>query len=231
MLGLHVDEVELLFFESKKEGSLPSREEIDRLSRLSEEFSLTYNVHLPTDISPAAPGRAERADATDALKRVVDLTQRLYPTSFTLHLPFDAPGREPREVERWQGRALSGLEELLAEGVPPRSLAIENIDYPFGWVADIVRDFDLSICMDMGHLLVGGEDITAFYRENADRIAIIHLHGVQNRKDHLPLTVLSKDDGLSIVEILNGFSETLSLEVFSYDHLAASMEWLEKIHR
>lgn len=80
-----------------------------------------------------------------------------------------------------------------------------------------------------GHLLVRGENIGTFYRENADRIAILHLHGVRDGKDHLPLTALSKTDGVSVADILEDFSGTLSVEVFSYDYLSASLEWLDGV--
>jgi hypothetical protein len=50
MLAPYVDEIELLLFESAPD-SLPSNHEIKKLLLLSNEFDLTYNVHLPTDIS------------------------------------------------------------------------------------------------------------------------------------------------------------------------------------
>jgi sugar phosphate isomerase/epimerase len=231
MLGPYVDEVELLFFESQSKDCLPSREELDELSRISKEFSLRYNIHLPTDVSLAASDRAEQEKATETLRRMMDLTDGLDPTNWTLHIPCDASQRPGKEVTDWQVRARAGLETLLSTGVQPRRIAIENLDYPFEWVGGIVQDLNLSICMDVGHLLLSGEDITIFARENADRIAVYHLHGVRNQKDHLPLTSLSKKDGLSVVSILEELSGTLSLEVFSYDSLVASMEWLEKVRR
>ncbi|MBT8357208.1 MAG: sugar phosphate isomerase/epimerase, partial [Desulfobacterales bacterium] len=50
MLGPYIDEIELLLFESKP-SSLPNKKEIDELSLLSKEFDLSYNIHLPIDIS------------------------------------------------------------------------------------------------------------------------------------------------------------------------------------
>lgn len=229
MLAPYMDEIELLFFESRTEGCLPSREEIDELIQTSKDFSMGYNIHLPTDVSLAAPGRAGQTDAIDTLGRVVDLTQALDPSSWTLHIPWGPSKRTDTEIKRWKERARAGLEKLLETGVPPRRLAVENLDYPFGWVRDLVLELDLSICMDAGHLLMGGENIAAFYRENVDRIPILHLHGVHDGKDHLPLTALSRADSASVVEIIREFSGTLSVEVFSYDHVAASLFWLEKM--
>jgi sugar phosphate isomerase/epimerase len=229
MLGPHVDEVELLFFESRPTDCLPTREEIGALSQISKEFSLGYNIHLPTDVSLAEGGREKQDEAIGALLQVMDLTAGLDPTSWTLHIPSDAVLRSEADVARWQGRARAGLEKLLDAGIPSRRLVIENLDYPFGWVRGLVQELDLGICMDVGHLLVRGEDITAFYRENADRIAVLHLHGARNGKDHLPLMALSKSDGHAVFSILKDFSGTLSLEMFSREYLGASMEWLEEM--
>jgi sugar phosphate isomerase/epimerase len=224
-----VDEVELLFFESKSEDCMPSREEIEALSRISKEFSLDYNIHLPTDVSLAAPNRAGRNEALDALGRVIDMTRELDPSSWTLNIPWDLSKRTGTEIERWRERARAGLEKLLGSGIPSRRLAVENLDYPFGWVRDLILELDLSVCMDVGHLRVRKQNIAAFYRKNADRIPILHLHGVRDGKDHLPLTVFSKSNETPIANILKDFSGTLSVEVFSYDHVAASLLWLEKM--
>lgn len=228
MLAPHVDEIELLFFESETGDCLPSREEIDALSKIRKDFTLGYNIHLPTDVSLAAPGGAGRAEALDALGRVIEMTRELDPSSWTLHIPCGPSAETDTDIERWRGSVRAGLEKLLAAGIPPGRLAVENLDYPFEWVRDVVRELDLSVCMDVGHLLLRGEDIAAFYRENADRIAILHLHGVRDGKDHLPLTALSKTDGPLVANILKDFPGTLSVEVFSYDHLTASLLWLEK---
>jgi hypothetical protein len=67
-----------------------------------------------------------------------------------------------------------------------------------------------------------------FNRESGDRIAVLHLHGVENGKDHRPPTRLSGADVKSVPEILKGFSASLSLEVFSYGDLLESLYWLEK---
>jgi hypothetical protein len=56
-LAPHVDEIELLFFESRFADSLPSRALIRELAQLARSGDITYNVHLPTDICFRAPGR------------------------------------------------------------------------------------------------------------------------------------------------------------------------------
>jgi len=82
--------------------------------------------------------------------------------------------------------------------------------------------------MDIGHLFVDGADIKIFYDSYYDNISIIHLHGVENGLDHLSLERLPEKRAGEIIEILNKFTKTVSMEVFSYDDLTTSLEFLEK---
>ena len=82
--------------------------------------------------------------------------------------------------------------------------------------------------MDIGHLIVCGADINTFYDSYCDNISIIHLHGVENGRDHLSLEKLPEERAGEIIEILNKFTKVVSLEVFSYDGLTTSLQFLEK---
>ena len=67
MLGPYLDEIELLFMES---NSLPSKDQINELALLAKEYELTYNIHLPTDISIGASDSSIRLHAVETVKRV-----------------------------------------------------------------------------------------------------------------------------------------------------------------
>ncbi|MCP4721436.1 MAG: sugar phosphate isomerase/epimerase, partial [Desulfobacteraceae bacterium] len=103
-IGAFFDEIELLVFESMP-GVLPSRSDVRELARLSEQLDLTYNIHLPTDISLTDPSGAQQAKAADTLLQVMELFSPLNPTTHTLHLPMDkgVSGRE--ELLVWDRRA------------------------------------------------------------------------------------------------------------------------------
>jgi sugar phosphate isomerase/epimerase len=94
-------------------------------------------------------------------------------------------------------------------------------------VADVIQELKLAICMDIGHLFIQGNDILAFFTKYADAVAIIHLHGVQNGKDHLPLDRLPASRLKAVLEILKKFKGTVSLEVFNYEYLQTSLDFLE----
>lgn len=230
LLAPYLDEVELLFLESRFPDSFPSATEIETLRHISETHGLTYNIHLPTDISLGAPSRVQQEITVDALKKAVALSESLCPSTYTLHLAFDEASREKATLQAWQARIIGQLGKLLSWGIPSGKISIETLDYPFDWVADIITDLNLGICMDVGHLIVHGKDSADFYNRFQSRIDIIHLHGVQGQTDHLLLSPSTMPQKKTIIDILTSFDKTLSLEVFSYRDLSASLNWINSLN-
>jgi len=227
MLGPYLDEIELLLFESKP-GCLSKQNEIDELLILSKEFDITYNIHLPTDISFGHKDPSVRQHAVETILRVLDLTSPLSPSTCTLHLSYDETSREREYVDKWEEFIYETIKQLINYGVKAEEISIENLNYPFEWIEDIVRDFKFAICMDIGHLIVCGADIKTFFNSYCGNISIMHLHGVENGRDHLSLERLPEERVGEIIEILNKFKKTVSIEVFLYDALTSSLEFLEK---
>lgn len=232
VLGPHLDEIELLLFESRRADSLPSGATIDALARLSAEMDVGYNIHLPTDVSLAAEDPDERARAAAVLGRFVSATAPLSPSAYALHLPFEGGAADPDGIGHWQAAAAQGIARLLETGAPRNLLAVETLDYPFAWAAPLVEAFDLSVCMDIGHLILHGVDPVAFFKRFRRRIRLIHLHGVRFTKDgagrdHVGLEEMPPEHFGAVMAILKDFDGVVSLEVFSYRHLAPSMKHLD----
>ena len=228
MLAPYLDEIELLLFESASE-SLPTKHEIETLALLSEESDVTYNIHLPTDISLTDPDSSARCHTVETIHNIMNLTSPLSPSTYTLHLPYNQESRKKEDVKKWQERtngSMIQLTEALSTFHFP--LSIETLDYPFEWAEKIVTDHNLSLCMDIGHLMVHGFDAQAFFQKYADIISIIHLHGVENGQDHIALNRLSEKNIHLVMKILKQFRGVVSLEVFSYHHLNASLNFLEE---
>ena len=59
-------------------------------------------------------------------------------------------------------------------------------------------------------------------------VSIIHLHGVENRQDHQALNRLSDHLFDPVLAALRKFSGTVSLEIFSFEDLESSLNFLEK---
>ena len=227
MLGPYIDEIELLFFESTYEGALPTRQEIHELKRLSGEFGLSYNVHLPLDIDLTAKGAAVRQQAIETIKYCIELANPLSPTTWTLHLPYEMETGD--EFNHWLDRTADSLEKLCPAHIDGSLISIETLSYPLEWIDVILGTFDLSICLDIGHMAVHGLDWTTFYNRYAEKIPIVHLYGFQKAHEHLGLDQMPLDVRQSVANILKPFSGTLCLEVFSFNHLETSLKILGQL--
>lgn len=227
MLAPCVDEIEILLFESAA-GSLPSNSEVETLSRLAGEFDLTYNIHLPLDITPGARDASRRRFALETIKQIMDLTAPLSPSTFTLHLPYDEANADKSSVGRWRERNYDSMRQLTAGGIKAERISIETLEYPLEWVETILKEFNLSVCIDLGHLMVNRFDVESVFNQYRERTAIIHVHGVENSRDHLPLDRLSRQSRDAVIRILKQFEGIVSLEVFSHKDLLESLSELEK---
>jgi sugar phosphate isomerase/epimerase len=96
-------------------------------------------------------------------------------------------------------------------------------------VEDILKEFNLSVCVDLGHLILYELDMKDVFDRYKNRTSIIHLHGANEDKDHQSLDLLSKSNLKTILGMLTQFMGTVSIEVFSFDHLNASLKYLEGV--
>lgn len=227
-LGPHLDEIELLMFESRP-PSRPTRALIENLQALAQTHAVTYNVHLPTDLSLTHPDRSIRDAAGRILRDFVALLAPLNPTVHVLHL---SPPEKPcgkKDLLAWQHLAEKPLTQILKTGLPCRRLAVENLFFPFHWLAPLLEAFDLGVCLDTGHLALQKGDLGEFLVDYGHRITIAHLHGLRNGRDHGPLNDLPVDYQTPLAGWLGGFDGSVSLEVFGYEPLLASLSWLDRL--
>jgi sugar phosphate isomerase/epimerase len=227
MLGPYLENIELLLFESRHTDALPSKHVIGELAILANDFKLTYNVHLPTDISISSRDRWQQNVAVDTILRVVERVAPLSPTTLTLHVPYNEHSLEKDQVKKWQGRVIQNLAKILASGTPGHLISVENLDYPFKILAPIISELDLAICLDCGHLILHGDDMQAFFNTYAAQTTIIHLYGVEQNHFHGPLNQLSEKLFDPLMRILKRFSGIVSLEIFSFEDLSTSLKSLE----
>ncbi|MBW2711228.1 MAG: sugar phosphate isomerase/epimerase, partial [Deltaproteobacteria bacterium] len=125
-LAPYLDEIELLLFESAPE-SLPSTHEVKQLFNLSKEFDLTYNIHLPIDISLGAPEPSIRHFALETVKQVMDLTATLSPGTYTLHLPYEEAGFDNEQIKRWRDHLNTSINKLVSAGINGEIISIETL--------------------------------------------------------------------------------------------------------
>ncbi len=227
-LAPYVDEIELMFFEGRNPDHLPSPREIESLGAIATDQNIRYNVHLPTDISPAAFDRHERAIAVSVVAETIARSKALSPTTWTLHIPYDPTERTLGHIKAWQENAADFLDEMLTIcALPAADFSIETLDYPFFWIERIIKSRNMRVCLDTGHLMLFGENPAAFYRSHKNDIPILHIHGVTAGKDHQPLPGLSQPLQNDLLGILKHYTGTVSVENFDFRKLVSSLEWLE----
>jgi len=236
-LGRFFDEIELLVFESYPKEVLPAKNDIKELTLLSEKLDLTYNIHLPTDVSLADESKKRRLKASDTILQVIELFAPLNPSTCTLHL--DMPKDLSKDIENqnkighWQDMTRQSLASIVSRVANPEIISIETLNYPFGFVEPFIDEFNISVCIDAGHQIKYGYNLLETFDKHKLRTPVIHLHGVDfsknHIKDHTSLDKLPKQYISQVQTILKDYKGVVSLEVFNLENLNKSLIFLSKI--
>lgn len=237
-IGRFFDEIELLVFESIPDEVIPSAEDVKTLARLGKELDLTYNIHLPVDVSLTSASARERQKAADILNRVLERFARVCPTSHTLHLDRDRALGDGDGIAAWEENARKGLDLWVPGLDDPAGISLETLWYDPGCLAGLVRDYGLSVCLDLGHHFKYGYGLLESLEQFRGRVPLVHVHGVDFGavdpstglpRDHQGLDRLRQDHLNGVVDFLASFRGTVCLEVFNLKNLNASLAVLEGI--
>jgi sugar phosphate isomerase/epimerase len=226
-LAGRVDDVELVLFESDQISNLPDDAVIARLHQVAGAHALTYTVHLPLDARLGAGAETARISSVGMCLRVVERTRSLGAFAYVVHLDPPGPGEDPAG---WLSALRRSVGELLAGGIEARRLCVENLSYPFEQVEGVVEEFGLSVCIDVGHVLLGGRDLAACLDRLLPRCRVLHLHGIVDGRDHRSAAAL----GPRVLRLLrerlsapDAPERVLTLEVFDRQDLEDSLLALE----
>ncbi|MHA2353032.1 MAG: cobamide remodeling phosphodiesterase CbiR [Candidatus Thorarchaeota archaeon] len=190
-------------------GSL-TPESINRLVDLKEELDHAYTVHLPYwSIELATFNEHVRMGGVDSTVEAIELAKPLEPEAYVLHITGDLAANFSGmtvgdDLVRLISTLLAGfaaasVEDIISRTeIDPRKLTIENMEFPFDIIRNLIDDLDTSICFDTAHLLSrmsGNESVMDFYRAHRDRITEVHLQdatykeyeGAIAREDHIAL--------------------------------------------
>jgi sugar phosphate isomerase/epimerase len=237
LLAPLVDDIELILFEGE-ESNLPRRGDVAEMGRLARESGSGFTVHLPLDVGIGELDPVLRRRAQETCLRVVDLTLELEPHAFVVHpelpLAYHPPfGEAPQPLDSlapgFKARWLEALGESLARiaaltGDFP--LALENLQFPYAWVRELLDDLDLGVTFDVGHLLSAGGVVSDHLTAIGDRLTVVHLHGFADGRDHQALTSYPKTE---LAAMLAGFAAvpTRRPALASDDNLPAIVVSLE----
>ena len=229
MLGPFFDEIELVLFESEGLDNYPDETQMKDLMSLSIHQGVNFNIHLPIDIFLGDEEEEIRVNGVNIVKKVMERTLCLRPSIYTLHLDLrNKDGREETDIETWRSRISQSIKEIGECGIDPSRISIETLGYPFEWIEDIVTQFGLSICIDIGHILIYDQDLRLYLEKYLPEASIMHLHGFQNGIDHLGVERLPEPALELILSHLRDYHGIVSIEVFSIEDLRGSLTILEE---
>ena len=221
-----VDEIQLLLFEGQTHGNIPDPFTIERLNALAATKSVNYSIHLPLDVYPGHEDEEIRTESVRTIARIYLIGRALGSSCFVFHYTSRNPeGRPFGDLEKWRAQSRKSTVELLALGIEPKHLCVENLSYPYSWVQDLVEEYGLSKCIDIGHLRVNSYPVSTHLRRHLAGTRIVHLHGLNKGVDH---SGLSRTDSRSIRLLLQrmeeiSYRDAVILEVFQLDHLIQSL--------
>jgi sugar phosphate isomerase/epimerase len=228
-----VDDIEIVLFESDEVSNYPSPQEIEELAAIGRKAGLSFTVHLPLDVLLGDPEPRIRRRSVDTCLRAIDTTAGLRPHGYIVHfqgLPTDDHGQWLNET--WLTHLDESVGQLIGHLDTPRLLCAETLSYPFHLVEELIERRDLSICLDVGHIILYDQPLELYLHRYLSRTRVIHLHGNSGGRDHLDLGRVppAKLDLLftSLVTLPKVDDLVVTLEIFSEKDLEISRTVVEK---
>jgi len=255
-LAERVDDIELVLFESQEASNLPKREDIEALQDWQQKADLSFTVHLPIDAPLGSEDESVRQDAVARCLRVLELTKPLKPLGWLLHLDGRQRGEQPAEdLDGWLEALERSVRSIVGQtsssaasfsnlrtgtSAPhsgpseydARDFCIETLDYPFEIIEPLVRRNGLSVCLDIGHLLMWKRSVDEHFDRFGDLCRVVHLHGIRDGKDHRDIGAIDRPVLEGLVTRLGAPDappRVLTLEVFGREDFEASMKFLKEI--
>jgi sugar phosphate isomerase/epimerase len=235
------DNIEIVLFHTPSLHNIPSGEEIEKLQDIGRRKNVTYTVHLPASLQVASPDSGTRIKHVELAIDLIEKTSDCKPIYYILHIPFTRPTLVPRPGEyfsfefmkkkrSWFKRAGASLEKISSAVGHHGKLLVENINYSPQCLKTLTASGLCSICLDVGHLILGQEQVGDLLKRFLPAAREIHLHGVKDYTDHLSLTVLEPnqiDKWLKYLIQMN-YEGIVNLEVFSHEDLISSLNLAAK---
>jgi sugar phosphate isomerase/epimerase len=225
--GPFVDDVELVLFEVEDYSNLPTAATVAELAGLAQAHELTYTVHLPLDLA------LDHAPSLEKAAKTIACTRDLPPWAYVLHLDGRAVEGTPGAgvLARWRDQALRVLEQVAGYVGDARRLCVENLEnYAPAAFLPLLDRIPVSLCVDVGHLWLRGQDPIPFLEEHVARTRIVHLHGIGTR-DHQSLLHQGAEGVAPVLNTLaaHDYRGVLTLEVFSREDFFSSRTLVNRI--
>jgi sugar phosphate isomerase/epimerase len=228
-LAGRVDDIELLVFESDTMAELPDPEMLRELDRIARLESLTYTVHLPLDIRLGAGDSEVRTQSVEKCARTIERMRIVNPVAWILHCDRQSSGDNALPDREWAGYSAQSLHALLASGIAPETMSVETLDGSFPLLEPLIRDNGMSVCLDIGHLLLYDLDTPGYIEKYGAITRVVHLHGVIDGKDHRSISGIPVDTLKQVIDAAarNNVCRVVTLELFNESDFEESLAIME----
>lgn len=239
-----VNNIEIVLFYTPSLHNIPDQKEINMLKKIGEGENIRYTVHLPASFEIASGDEKKREESVRLIREICLKTAEIDPEYYILHIPYTPPtlvavpglyftSGEGQNWNEWTNRALESLEMLTdVTGDPdrlPGRLLVENINYSPCFLEPFWEKGFCKLCLDLGHLMLGRENVIEMIKEYLSVTREIHLHGVKGDHEHISLSVLPENLVSEWLKYLKeaSFEGIINLEVFDPHDLKESMEVMQ----
>ena len=157
------------------------------------------SVHLPyLQLNPASPLEEYRQFSSLSIIKVVNAFNGYEADPFVVHLTSEfedsvmhfpiSESNKKALIDIALSQIRKSLEEIIRNtGISPEKLALENLEvFPFDLLIEIVKDYGISICFDMGHWGLNGFMPAEFFKKfGPEKIREIHIQGMTEERQGL----------------------------------------------
>jgi len=224
--------IQLLFFGKEYLDEVMSHNTLQQLHEIGQKSAVSYIIHLPLDLKLLDPRGRKVVESLNVTEKIIRETKFLDVYKYILHidgcinLAYQTALNSRQTYFRFDS-VLKDLAKRLENNTS--KIAIENTDYDLTFYSDIIKKYGYSICMDIGHILRFNFDLEQFIKAFYNRIAVIHLHGCKNNKDHMSLKVIDTGMLTEIAQYVQNYNHALIIEVFNKRDLKDSLKRLADI--
>jgi sugar phosphate isomerase/epimerase len=240
----NINFAEILLFHTPELHNLPTMREVQALKDIKDRTHIDYTVHLPASLEIASNQENIREKSIRLITDILRTTRILQPIHYILHIPITAPtlvadpcqyihSGSSLQLGDWAARALDSLRKIRERAGDVSNLLIENINYSPKFLEPFIGEGNFGFCLDIGHLLLGNENVLEVLEFFQDQTREIHLHGVRGSTEHISLEVLPGSNILEWLSFLNrgNYNGLINLEVFSPEDLRTSLEIVSGIKK
>lgn len=235
----YVSHAEILLYWTPTENNFPNGAQVTHLAALAADLGLTLSVHLPPMPDLVTVSAPERKRNLDMHMRLIHSMETLQPTAYVLHLGPNPPvitaqpntyvyADTARDLAPWYAKGLAALAAVQQNTGLGERLLVENLDFSPCLLRPFLEAGLAKLCLDIGHVWLSHEDLTAVYGVCEPWIKEIHLHGVKGAREHLGLLATAPERLRELAGLWRQkpFGGIINLEVFCENDLRQSLNWL-----